>query len=138
MTGYWLVNTNERHRPDTKAHMLANRCVCAQYDPKVDIDRISAGDVVFIYENVVGIIGYGIADGRIIIRDYKGERNEQHEMRLDQFEVLPQPITPSQISAISWNLDRAGVFYARTVVPLRDLAGAELYRIAKELIRSGD
>ena len=132
MTRFWLVNTDDTYRPEMKQYMIHNKSVCAQYGPKDTIDSISQGDVVFIYENKQGIIAYGVADGKVIISDFEGYRDEQHRMGLRNFGLLRESIAPREIRQLSQTLDGIGVYYAKTIVPLRTQTGAALQSLAQK------
>jgi hypothetical protein len=127
MPEFHLVNTNETHRPKAKDLMLAEHCVAAQYEPKTKIDTIGRGDVVFVFQNGVGIIAVGIADGKVLVSDYEGDRNEQHLMRLHDFREVDPPIPAGTISEVCKSVAGIGVFFARTVNRLRPDAGKALY-----------
>lgn len=60
-------------------------------------NRIQAGDVVFLYENGKGIVAYGTGTGVTEKRIHGGFLDECHFQRLDGFEVLPKPISASEI-----------------------------------------
>lgn len=94
MITYYLLNTNERYPFDDTSSML-NKCIAAAYGKrKEQIERIKSGDVVFLYQNKVGIIAYGFATG-----DIKEEINSLHKdggalyQILQDFKILKQPMT---------------------------------------------
>jgi hypothetical protein len=112
--------------------MLRENCIFAQYGPKEKIDVVERGDVVFLYENRVGIIAYGFADGKLIIRDYEGYEDEEHRMHVDEYRILKDPFKPKDVSKLSRKLASIGVFFARTVSPLRPKLGEALYQQIKK------
>ena len=127
MTAFHWVNTNETYRPESKDFMLANECVVAQYDPKKQIDEIAKNDVVFIYQNRVGIIAVGIADGKVVIQNYEGKKGEQHLMHLTDFREVHPPIPPSTISEVARQSAGTAVYFSRTVIHLSPELGEGLY-----------
>ena len=119
MKRYYLVNTNNNYRPNWERQMLRKNQVTAAYGPKEKTDVIKRGDIVFLYRNCVGIIAYGIADGKLIIRNFEGYMDEQHLMHVDRFRIIKFPIKPSEVTKLSRKLASTGIFYARTVSPIR-------------------
>jgi hypothetical protein len=111
--------------------MLKNKCVVAQYAPKVQINEIKKNDVVFVYQNKVGIIAVGIADGVVKIRNFNGERAERHLMNLNEFRELISPIPPSTIKEIARRETQRGVSFVGTVVHLSRPLGERLFKITK-------
>ncbi len=131
MVDYWLVNTNRSYVPEWKSFMLASRCVCAAYEgSKEQIDQLKAGDTVFLYHNGVGIIAYGKTDGLLKITPFRGERGEQHSMKVDRWREIDPPIAAAEISEASQKQAGANIYYARTVVPLRFEVGNALHKLA--------
>jgi hypothetical protein len=137
MDGYWLFNTNETYRPDTRCYMVEHSCICAQYEAKDCVGQVAEGDVVFIYENGTGIIAYGIADGQVRVTNYEGHVGERHQMQLSPFRELESPIAPSVISEAAKDLDGSGVFYAKTISPLKKRTGEQLRELARTISQSG-
>ena len=131
MECYYLVNTNKTHRPTEERRMLRDNHVSAQYGPKKNIDVLNQGDIVFLYKNNVGIIAYGIADGKLIIGDFEGHEDEQHLMHVDRFRFFTPPIRPSEITKLSHELASTGIFFARTVSRLHSEVGRSLLRLFK-------
>ena len=137
MAGFWLFNTNETYRPETRDYMFERCCICAQYSAKDHVDLVSKSETVFIYENGTGIIAYGVANGEVVLSDYEGYANERHEMLLQPFHELETPITTFEISDLSKKLDGVGIYYARTASPLRPHTGKKLLQMAKQRTRKG-
>lgn len=130
MPAYYLVNTNETHRPKSRSFMLANKCIIAQYEAKMQIDVIERNDLVFIYQNGEGVIAVGTADGQVLVQDYEQKRGERHLMKLLRLQELGEPIPPSIITEMVHEETGKGVYYARTVVPLPPETGKVLYQMA--------
>lgn len=128
----FLVNTNETHRPGQGHRMLRNNYVCAQYGPKDKINAINKGDIVFLYQNRIGILAYGVADGTVIVKDYKGWKDEAHQMRVDRFRIAKPPVKPAEINKLSRKLASKGIFYSKTVSPIPEKVGESLVNMINE------
>ena len=66
----WLVNTNtkvENGNPNAFKYMLRQNKAAAFYDRAGEIDKISKGDLVFLYHNENRIIAVGA-----VVSSYKG------------------------------------------------------------------
>ncbi|MEE9356273.1 MAG: hypothetical protein V3U75_11840 [Methylococcaceae bacterium] len=67
--------------------MLESKRVTAYCDPwKFQINKINAGDHVFLYYSGHGICAYGIAAGDLIVEDHEG--CGKHSMDLDAFKLF--------------------------------------------------
>jgi hypothetical protein len=114
---YHLFNTNKGNDSPDGIRMLKENIVSAFYDPwKFEINKINKDDIVFLYENGVGIIAYGKASGETIITDRNGDKDEMHYQNLNNFTILDKAIKASQIKKI---LARELVFM-RTRIDLYD------------------
>ena len=127
MSRYYLFNSNATHRENQKRMMLREKCISAQFNAKEKVDLVDRGDIILIYENGVGIVACGIADGRLIARDYEGWEDEEHLMHLDEYQRVSPPYRPEAISKLSRELTSTGVFFARTLSPLRPEVGDAIY-----------
>ena len=97
-TSYFLLNTNKRHDVTDQDDMLQNHIAAAYYDPwKKCIDRIKKDDYVFLYENGVGIIAYGVASGETLKKEKNGDPDECYYQKLSEFTVLKTPIDSHRI-----------------------------------------
>lgn len=115
--GFHLLNTNKTHTDDDHEWMLANKAAAAFYAPwKLNINRIKKGEVVFLYENITGIVAYGRGTGEVQMRDHEGEKDECHYQILEGFKILEQPISAA---AIKKALDR-NVVFLRTMSGMPD------------------
>lgn len=111
---FHLLNTNRRHDVNDHDDMLNNEIVAAFYDPwKLNIDRIKEGDMVFLYENGVGIVASGKASGVTLKKDKHGDKDECHYQKLAEFHILKKPISAAEIKKI----------LNRNVVFLRTMSG---------------
>lgn len=136
MKRYFLVNTNETYRPGQHKRMLRSNYVCAQYGPKDKINAINKGDIVFLYQNRIGILAYGVADGTVIVKDYEGWKDEAHQMRVDQFRIAKPPIKPLEVTKLTRKLANAGIFYARTISPIPSEVGREIVKLIDEQLNT--
>jgi hypothetical protein len=103
--GYYILNTNYRNSMRDHEDMLTHKKAAAYFPPwKYKIERLSKGDVVFLYQSGVGIIAVGIASGKLEKRPYQGDpqhANEEYAMPLTQFKQLEQPITAADVKEIT-------------------------------------
>ena len=111
---FHVLNTNKRHDINDHDEMIKNGIAAAFYDPwKYNIDRIQKGDVVFLYENGVGIVAYGKGSGVSLKKNRYDDVDECHFQVLDLFKVLDKPLTAAEIKKI----------LNRNVVFLRTMSG---------------
>lgn len=116
-SGFHLLNTNKAHSDDDHEWMLAHGAAAAFYSPwKLNINRIKAGEVVFLYENGRGIVAYGRGTGEVQARDHHGQKDECHFQVLDGFRILEQPLSAASIKKA---LDR-NVVFLRTMSGMPD------------------
>jgi hypothetical protein len=98
---FHILNTNRRNDINDQEYMLSKRVAAAFYDPwKFNIDRIKKGDTIFLYENGVGIVAYGIGTGVTLTQDRYGDKDECHYQELIDFKVLENPMPAAEIKAI--------------------------------------
>ncbi|MEZ9245616.1 hypothetical protein AB4179_15315 [Vibrio lentus] len=91
---YFLLNTNYNNSHDDHYTMLENGEASAFYEGwKENITYLNEGDVVFLYQSGVGIVGYGKADKELIKRDHCGHENEWYVRKLNDFIRLQTPLT---------------------------------------------
>lgn len=114
---YHLLNTNKRHSIDDHERMLADGVAAAFYDPwKYHIDRIKTGDIVFLYENGVGIVAYGKGTGETRSIEHNGDKDECRYQTLEGFKKLARPLKASEIKKV---LNR-NVVFLRTMTGMED------------------
>lgn len=98
---FYILNTNKRHSLQDQEWMLKEGVAAAFYKPwKLNINRIKKGNVVFLYENGVGIVAYGRGTEDIQIGDYNGDLKETHYQKLDGFKVLSKALSAPEIKKI--------------------------------------
>jgi hypothetical protein len=126
---FHLLNTNKRHDERDGQRMCNEGIASAFYgDWKKEIDKIKKNDVVFLYENGVGIIAFGVADGKVKIEDKNGDKNEMHYQKLSSFIKLKEPYKASKIKN---TLNRNFVFLkTKTVIHDGEILFNELQKIA--------
>lgn len=111
---FHVLNTNRRHNEDDQEYMLNFGIAAAFYEPwKYNIERIKKGDIVFLYENGVGIVAYGKGSGVTKKKDRHEDKDECHYQELDEFVILDNPLSAARIKEI----------LNRNVVFLRTMAG---------------
>lgn len=111
---FHVLNTNKRHSIDDHEEMLREGIAAAFYEPwKFNIDRVKKNDVVFLYENGVGIVAYGKGTGEVLKKDHNGNADECHYQKLSGYSVLKKPLPASEVKKI----------LNRNVVFLRTMSG---------------
>lgn len=114
---FHVLNTNRRHDENDQEQMLSLGIAAAFYNPwKNNIDRIQEGDIVFLYENGVGIIAYGKGTGVTKKKDRYGDKDECHYQELTDFTILDKPLPAAKIKKI---LGRNMVFL-KTMIGMPD------------------
>ncbi|HIF9354096.1 TPA: hypothetical protein ACX6RJ_002102 [Photobacterium damselae] len=114
---FHVLNTNKKNDLNDHKEMLDKGIAAAFYDPwKFNIDRIQKNDIVFLYENGVGIVAYGKSTGETLRKDRYGDKDECHYQKLQDFVVLKTPVSASEIKKI---LDR-NVVFLRTMSGMPD------------------
>lgn len=96
---FFVLNTNLRHSDEDHEKMLNEGLALASYTPwKEQIKRIKKGDVVFLYANSIGIVGFGEASGEITVQDHKklGDQ-EVFVQKLIDFKKLEKPIPAKDV-----------------------------------------
>jgi len=103
-SGFYMLNTNYGNSPADHEDMISNGKAAAYFYPwKHKIEKISKGDTVFLYQNKVGIVAMGNANGKLEKAPYHGNpdhANEEYFMALDSFQRVEPAILASQIKTI--------------------------------------
>ncbi len=114
---FHLLNTNKRHSVEDGKIMLEKNMAAAFYAPwKYCINKIKEDDVVFLYENGVGIIAYGRATGETLVRDYDGDAGEFHYQHLNNFKILKRPLSAAEIKKIL----RGSIVFLKVMTSISD------------------
>lgn len=118
---FFLLNTNKGNSDEDQEFMLSKHAAAAFYAPwKHHIEEIKAGDIVFFYQNQVGIIAYGAGTGKTLKSAHAGKEDECFYQVLDGFTKLGTPISAANIALIV----EAKPVFLKTMSPLRE--GAKL------------
>ena len=97
---FFILNTNKRHDIATHRDMVTNGVAAAFCDPwKFQIERINEDDVVFLYENGVGIVGTGIAPHEVEKVEYDGVAEEAYRKKLINFRRV-KPLNARDIKKV--------------------------------------
>jgi hypothetical protein len=121
----YIVNTNQKHNPNSEPDMLRNEKCAAYYSPwKYYIDEIEANDIVFLYSNGKGIIARGIATGITEVANYEGNPSEEHYMNLDRFQIISKPLEASMITKVIEHK----IMFNQTIISLPHRFGISLWQ----------
>jgi hypothetical protein len=101
---YYLLNTNKSRELEESKRMILHGTASAFCDPwKFEIEKIKASDMVFLYENGVGIVGYGKGTGEVFKRDHGNEIDGCFYQKLQNYKKLDKPVSAKEIKKV---LDR--------------------------------
>ena len=102
--GYYILNTNINNDESDHEDMITSAKAAAYFDPwKYKIERLTKGDVVFLYQSGAGIIAFGDADGKLVKRPYHGDpanADEEYCMKLLRFQHVNPPMTAAEIKQV--------------------------------------
>lgn len=103
--GYYILNTNISNDRIDHEDMLATHKAAAYFDPwKYKIERLSKGDVVYLYQSRVGIVAVGKADGKLVKSSYQSNPahlEEEYHMKLLDFHKVDPPLTAAEVKRIT-------------------------------------
>jgi hypothetical protein len=126
--GYYVLNTNYANDKQDDEDMLADGKAAAYYEPwKFSIERLSKGDVVFLYRSGKGIVGVGKANGKLDKLPYHGdpaEDEQEYSMKLDAFVQIDPPVRASEIK----NVTGINYRFMQTMFGLDKEAGPKLHK----------
>jgi len=126
-SNFHMLNTNKGNNLSDHKTMFNNGFASAFYSPwKFNIERIKENDIVFLYENGVGIIAYGKGTGNTLKKDHYNNKDEWYYQELNDFKKLKKPILAKEIKKI---LDR-NVVFLRTMSGMPD--GQKILHYIKE------
>ena len=104
-TSFFVLNTNYNNDAADHHDMIDKRKAAAYFDPwKKNIDRISRGDTVFLYQSGVGIIAMGKASGKLQKAPYQGDpkhKDQEHFRTLHPFQRIDPPLSAAEIKKIT-------------------------------------
>lgn len=117
---YFMVNTNKKNDLNDHVYMHSNGIAAAFYDKwNYKIDILRKGDVVFLYESGVGIVGIGTASGKTDVKDKNGEKDVIHQQKLENYRKVT-PLSAREIKKITGT----NLCYLQTMVSVKAEAGA--------------
>lgn len=103
--GYYILNTNYRNDEEDHNSMLSEKIASAYFSPwKNKIKNLSKGDIVFLYQSGIGIVAKGKVCSTLKKRNYHGNPkyiDEEYYVKLDQFNLLENPLKASEIKEIT-------------------------------------
>lgn len=103
--GYYILNTNIQGDEEDHLDMLTNRKAAAYFEPwKFKIERLTKGDVVFLYQSGRGIVAMGEADGQLVRAPYHGDQDhadQEYYRKLNQFQIVEKPVTAAEIKRVT-------------------------------------
>ena len=124
--GYYILNTNINNNEMDHQDMVTHGKAAAYFDPwKYKIERLQRGDVVFLYQSGVGIVGVGEASGELRKDRYHDDpdsEDEQYYMYLRNYSRVEPPMSAAEIKATT------GInhVFMSTMFGLSEEAGKEL------------
>lgn len=115
--GFYLLNTNKRNSLRDSQWMASEGVAAAFYGGwKELINQIEENAIVFLYENGVGIVGYGKATGQTEISDYDGDSDETHFQKLKDYFRLEVPLRAREIK----KLLEYDLVFLKTLTPVQN------------------
>jgi hypothetical protein len=135
--GYFILNTNISNCKEDHEDMLANAKAAAYFDPwKFKIERLSKGDVIFLYKSKAGIVAVGEADGKLMKRAYHGkseDADEEYSMKLRGFKTVSPPLTAAEIKTIT----EVNYIFKNTMFGIDAESGKKIRKFLQEKGRFG-
>ena len=99
---YFILNTNTKDGEQDERDMLTEQKAAAYDSPWIHkIEKLQKGHYIFLYSTGKGIIAKGIATGKLLKKDHDYRNEEEYYMKLNDFEILEEPISPSEIKRIA-------------------------------------
>lgn len=98
----FVLNTNSSNDSACTQEMIQEKKAAAYYPGwREKIQKLQKGDCVFLYQNGIGIIAYGLADGKLRKKDYDGYTDYEYYMNLMDFQTLKTPMSASDMRKIA-------------------------------------
>ena len=111
----FILNTNKRHDVDSHRDMVTNGIAAAFCDPwKYQIERITEGSVVFLYENGVGIVGTGVAPHELEKVEYGGVAEDAYRKKLINYRKV-KPLNAREINKEIKKVGGGNLIFLRTL-----------------------
>lgn len=98
---YFIVNSNNKLNPShSDEQLMLNNSYVAIFDKNADrINWFYKGDIIFLFKNKVGIIGYGRVDGSPKFKELKDGR-KQGSQKFTNLIILQTPLSTKEIEKI--------------------------------------
>lgn len=95
---FHLLNTNKANSIQDHSMMIEKKLAAAfENGWKQKINKIKAGDHVFLYESGKGIVAHGVASGEVVKAPHEGRPDETYYQQLHDFTLVDRPISPKDI-----------------------------------------
>lgn len=95
---YYVLNTNMKEDKRFTLEMIREKKAAAYSKGwREKIGKLQKDDIVFLFQNRVGIIAYGIADGEV----KENEENDESYMSLSSFKKLKYPMNAKKMRNLS-------------------------------------
>ena len=62
---YYILNTNERYAPNETKEMIKYKKASCWESAKKYLNKVQVGDIIYLYQNKVGIVAYGTVASNI-------------------------------------------------------------------------
>ncbi|NIY46440.1 hypothetical protein [Cedecea colo] len=129
VSNHFMLNTNKSQHEETHDWMLRDKTAAAFCSPwKYKIERIKAGDTVFHYESGTGIVGFGVANGKLQKTEFFGQAEDTYYYKLDNYQKVDKEAPAKKVKEI---LGRK-IPFASTLIALR--GGEVLENALKKMI----
>lgn len=104
-SSFYILNTNCKNGIADHNDMISKKKAAAYFDPwKYKIEKLFKGDTVFLYQNGVGIVAVGKANGNLEKAPHHGNPehvDEEYFMKLKSFRIVETPLSAAQIKKIT-------------------------------------
>src|ERR1039458_7376659 len=124
--GFFILNTNKGHDPDSTRDMVTNGLAAAFCDPwKYQIERITEGSVVFLYENGVGIVGTGVAPREVEKVEHGGVAEDAYRKKLINYRKV-KPLNAKEIKKEIKEVGGGNLVFLRTLFEVPAVYGQKI------------
>lgn len=129
---YCILNTSISNDEADHEDMLCNHKAAAYFDPwKYKIERLSKGDIVYLFQTCVGLVAMGKADGKLTKAPYHGNPNhpdEEYSMSLLEFHKIDPPVIETEIKKIT----ETDHVFMQTIIFLHSNEGKKILKFMTE------
>jgi len=98
---YHILNTNLTYSNEDHEDMLLNGKGSANSVDKLEINKILKGDFVFLYQNGVGFVAFGEADGIVNIENDGNDIGEKHSIYFQPYHLISPPFNREELQNIT-------------------------------------